>query len=88
MKNYKFYIDQKITTWERIRFRMEAKSEEEAIEKAKEVLKDGNECPENGEYEILYEANKNMTIEENEGNATRELYNEYRQEIANNTEIS
>ncbi len=86
METFKFYIDQKITTWQRVRFTIEAESENEATEKAKEFLKDPDECPEESEYEIMHEANRDMSVEENIGNATRELYNNKGQEIANNIE--
>ncbi|MHB8261076.1 MAG: hypothetical protein ACYDCN_13410 [Bacteroidia bacterium] len=86
MEDFRFYIDQKITTWQRVRFTIKAETENEATEKATEFLKDPDECPENGECEIIHEANQDMSVEENEGNATRELYNEKGQEIANNTE--
>lgn len=86
METFKFYIDQKITTWQRVRFTIEAELENEAVEKAKEVLKDANECPEESEYEIIHEANRDMSFEENIGNATRELYNNKGHEIANNKE--
>jgi vacuolar-type H+-ATPase subunit H len=86
MQDFRFYIDQKITTWQRVRFTIQATTEEEATEKAKEFLKEPDECPEESQYEIIHEANQDMSVEENEGNATRELYNENGQEIANNTE--
>ena len=86
MQDFRFYIDQKITTWQRVRFTIHATTEEEATEKAKEFLKEPDECPEESQYEIIHEANQDMSVEENEGNATRELYNENGQEIANNTE--
>ena len=35
METFKFYIDQKITTWERTHFNIEANSKKEAVEKAR-----------------------------------------------------
>lgn len=86
METFRFYIDQKITTWERTHFGIKAETNKEAVEKAKEFLKDADECPDDNWLETVFEASADMTIEENEGNATRELYNENGQEIANNTE--
>ena len=86
MNDFRFYIDQKITTWQRVRFTINAKTQEEATEKAEKFLKDPDECPEESEYEIVHETNQDMSLEENEGNATRELFNENGNEIANNAE--
>jgi hypothetical protein len=86
MKNFKFYVDQKITTWERTHFGIEADTKKEAVEKAKEFLKDANECPDDNWLEIVHEASANMEVEDNGGCATRELFSDDGQEIANNAE--
>ncbi len=84
MKTYKYFLDNKITIWERTHFSIEAKTKKEALAKAKEFLKDENECPEDIWVETLYESSERMSVEENEGNATRELFDEKGNEIANN----
>jgi len=85
MKTFKFYIDQKITTWERIHFGIEAKNKKEAVSKAKEILKDAKEYPNATRFEVLHDTSTEMDIEENEGCATRELFLDDI-EIANNAE--
>ncbi len=86
MKKFRFYVDQRIKTWERTRFAIEAEDKKEAVKKAIEFLKDSNECLDNVEVEILYETSTEMDVEENRGAATRELFSEDGQEISNNTE--
>jgi len=86
METFNYFINQKITTWQRVKFTIQAETEDEANKKAKEVLADQNECPDNGEYEIIHESNTDMDIEENGGCATRELYSSAGKEIANNAE--
>jgi hypothetical protein len=84
MKTYQFYIDQKITTWERTHFGIQANSREEAVEKAKRFLKDADECPSDNWLETLHDTSSDMEVEQNEGCATRELFSDDGQEIANN----
>jgi hypothetical protein len=86
MKQFGFYIDQKIITWERIRFSVEAGTKKDAIEKASVFLHNPSEFPDDGQCEILHDAGHDMDIEENEGCATRELFYEDGKEIANNAE--
>jgi hypothetical protein len=86
METFHYFINQKITTWQRVKFSIQAETEDEANKKAKEVLADSNECPDNSEYEIIYEASEDMEIEENGGCATRELFSDDGTEIANNAE--
>ena len=73
MKNYRFYIDTKSTIWTRSYRQVEAESEEEAKKIAKGIFKDDNgEC----EYEIetLYDTQESISVVENMGFATEELY--------------
>jgi hypothetical protein len=86
METFHYFINQKITTWQRVKFTIQAETEDEANKKAKEVLADQNECPDNGEYEIIYESNTDMDVLENGGEATRELFSSNGKEIANNAE--
>jgi hypothetical protein len=71
---YNFYLDEKVTTWMRTNFEIEADSQEEADEKAKQFQKDGN-CDELG-WEEIPDTKERMTPEENEEYTTQELYNE------------
>lgn len=73
MANYRFYIDTKSSIWTRSYRQVEASSEEEAKRLAKEIFKgdDGD-----GEYEVetLYDTQESISVEENMGFATEELY--------------
>ncbi len=83
MKTYKFYSDEKITTWERTHLSIKAKSQKEATKMAKEFFAN-NEVPEDNYIEHLFEVNEPMTVEENQGNATKELYKDNGQQITDN----
>lgn len=68
MKSYGLFIDKKYTLWTRTHAIIEADSLEEAVEKCK-----------NGDYdyswsEDLYGTAEVMTLEENGGEATVEIY--------------
>ena len=41
MENFYFYLDQKVTTWMRTNFEVEAESFEEAVKKANEMYESG-----------------------------------------------
>jgi len=72
MKKYSFYIDTKVTVWERSHRTIEAESEEEAMKMAKDIFKDDggqNEL----EVETLYDTQESMSVSENGGFATCEL---------------
>lgn len=72
MAKYSFYIDTKVTVWERSHRSIEANSEEEAKEIAKSIFKDDwgqNEI----ESETLYDTQESMSVEENNGYSTVEL---------------
>lgn len=75
MKNFNFYQDVKMTVWERQYFTIEAENLEEAKEKAAEFA-DTDVSNSELEYssEILLDTEELMTPEENNGNATIELY--------------
>lgn len=69
MKSYHLFIDRKSTIWIRDYVTIEANTLEEAIEKCK-----------NGEYgdyntEILYGTEEELTPDDNDGQATVEIYN-------------
>lgn len=72
MEQFEFAIDTKVTVWTRTKFSIEAESEEEAIEKAKEIF-DGIDDPPYTEHETLYETEEEVPVEENEGQSTKEL---------------
>ena len=72
MKKYSFYIDNKVTVWERSHRTIEAESEEEAMKMAKDIFKDDWGQSE-VEMETLYDTQESMSVEENGGFATSEL---------------
>jgi hypothetical protein len=68
---FDFYIDEKVTTWMRTRFYVEAHTREEAIEIAK---KSYEELCEVEEWEDIPDCIERMSVEENDGCSTVEMY--------------
>lgn len=82
-KTIKFYLDQKVTVWNRTSFEITAETEEEAREIAKQFINRGgeNEVAETDdervdfiETETLYDTEEPMSVEENGNQPTLELY--------------
>lgn len=82
-KKFNFYLDQKVTVWERTSFEITAETEDEAKEIAKKFLNtvgtnDVADCDDDAvefiETETLYETEDDMSVEDNGGMATMELY--------------
>ena len=75
MKEYRYYIDKKQTIWEREHYEIKAKNQKEADKIAKDIF---NENPtdfiEPEEYETLYDTSEEMSVEDNAGFATKELF--------------
>jgi hypothetical protein len=75
MRSYKYYIDKKQTIWEREYYNIEAKNQGEANRIARDIF---NENPsdfiEPYEYETLYDTSEEMSLEDNNGFATKELF--------------
>lgn len=82
MENFQFFFDQKVTTWYRTHFDIEANSIEEAREKATELVKSGM-TTEMG-WESVDETIELMSPEENDGQSTEELYDQENQLVYNN----
>ncbi len=79
MAQYDFYQDQKYTIWERIHFTIEARSEEEAAAKATSAIRSDiyfteEESVRVVDTEILFDTVEEISIEDNAGNATKEIY--------------
>ena len=68
---FDFFLDQKITTWMRTRFYIEATSREEAIEKAK---KDYEKLCEMRIWEEIPDVQETMSVRDNGGFSTEEIY--------------
>jgi hypothetical protein len=86
MKTFNFYLDTKITTWMRTDFEIEAKSLEEAKQKAIEFhLAEGTS-------EISWEQNLDcqeiLSVQENGGQSTEELFLDTGEEIWNNSKTN
>lgn len=72
-EEFLFYMDQKHTVWLRTWFSVDAKSQEEANEKVREMY-DNDEIE--GDTEYLYETLEEMSLEENDDMSTVEIYTE------------
>jgi hypothetical protein len=71
METFDFFLDQKITTWMRTRFCIEATSREEAWEKAK---KDYEKLCEKEIWEEIPDVQETMSVRDNGGFSTEEIY--------------
>jgi hypothetical protein len=74
MKTFDFYLDTKVTNWYRTSFEIEANSLEEARQKAIEFVKDDEHS--SISWEQVDETIEVMSVEENGGEPTEELYTE------------
>lgn len=74
MANFHFYLDEKVTTWMRTNFSVEAESLEDARQKAVDMMLSG----ETREYswEQIPETIEQMNPEDNGGLSTKEIYDE------------
>ena len=85
MKEFEFYQDVKCTIWCRSYFTIEAESKEEALKKAQKFFNDDiNETDEShlvDDYEWMTDTAENMTLEQNYGFNTIEVYDKETHEI-------
>ena len=72
MKTFNFYLDQKVTTWYRTNFEVEAETLEEAEKKAIQLYEKGE--LDDISWEQIDGTNELMTIDENGGDTTAEIY--------------
>lgn len=72
MEKFQFFFDQKVTTWNRTHFEVEADSYKEAKKKAIDIVTSGEVCEYS--WETIFETTKLMSKEENRGKPTEELY--------------
>jgi hypothetical protein len=73
MATFDFYTDKKVTMWERVNFEIEADTYNQAVQKAIEFSKN-DDFPTNSEYETLYDTSEPLSVNQNEGNPTIELF--------------
>lgn len=76
---YNINIEEKITIWARNKLSIEAKTEEEAVQKAVEMVKngdldDGFDDDVLDEYEMMYDTSERLDPKENNGEATIEIW--------------
>jgi hypothetical protein len=74
MEQFEFYVDQKVTTWMRTKFTIEAESRDIARQKAVDFVKEGNtsELP----WDEIMDTKEVMSLEENGGMSTEEIFEE------------
>lgn len=72
MPTFRFYKDKKMTIWDRSYFEIEADSLEEATKEAIEYASSEDYAPDN--IESMEDTMDEMTVEENHGDPTEELY--------------
>ena len=90
MKTFTFYQDIKVQAWARTAFEVEAKNEEEAKKIAtkfiKENIRDTDEYEDQElETEYLFDTEKEMTPEQNNGYSTIEILDDKKNTIARNS---
>ena len=76
---YNINIDEKLTIWARNKLTIEAETEEEAIQKAVEMVKngdldDGFDDDVLDDYEMMYDTSERLDPKENNGEATIEIW--------------
>lgn len=78
---YNINIDEKFTIWARNKLKIEAETEEEAVQKAVEMVKNGDldygfDDDVLYEYEMMYETSERLDPKENNGEATIEIWSD------------
>lgn len=76
---YNINIDEKLIIWARNKLTIEAETEEEAVKKAVEMVKngdldDGFDDDVLDEYEMMYDTSERLDPKENNGEATIEIW--------------
>jgi hypothetical protein len=73
-QEFDFYIDEKITIWNRFKFSVEAENLDEAKEKAKFMTMNEREDIDFDDSLLLYDTMEVIEPEDNDGNSTLELF--------------
>lgn len=90
MEAFNFYQDRKVTCWERTHFEVNAGSYEEAVALVKSWQGEDVLCFEDNEKiiitdgETLFETSESLSIEDNDGQPTIEVFGECGEDIINN----
>ena len=91
METFSFYQDRKVTCWERTRFDIIAENYEEAVALVKSWQGEDVLCFEDNEKiiitdgETLYDTSESLSVEENGGKPTIEVFADNGEDIINNT---
>ncbi len=90
MEKFHFYQDTKVITWERDHFTVKAKSYEEAVSIIRSwACRDVTSITDNrltlGDSESLPEYSEPVSLNDNDGYATREIFNDNDDSIINNS---
>lgn len=83
MGTFNFNLDTKVTTWMRTPFEIEADTLEEAKQKAIEFHKQGNTSSIG--WDDIMDTQEQMSVDENDGQPTEELFDEEGNVIWENT---
>jgi hypothetical protein len=85
-KTFDFYVDQKVTTWYRTHFEIEAESLAEAKKKALEFYEQGNtsDLP----WEQYDGTTELMSVEENDGASVTEIYTDMGEMVYHDGDIN
>ena len=86
METFDFYLDTKITTWMRTKFEIEAKTLEEAKVKAIEFHKQSNTSSIG--WDEIMDTQEIMSVGDNGGEPTEELFDETGNPIWDNTKTN
>lgn len=81
METFNFYRDQKCSVWQRAKFKVEAETYEDAVNKVLEMEESENFDEFDPVYELLVETICDLTPDVNEGKTTTEIYSTDTNEI-------
>ena len=90
MEAFRFYQDRKVTCWERTHFEVTAENYEEAVALVKSWQGEDVLCFEDNEKviitdgETLYDTSESLSVEENGGKPTIEVFADNGKDIINN----
>jgi hypothetical protein len=74
MEEFDFYLDQKHTIWYRNKFTIEANTLEEAKAKVVEICETNSSELPSDDWDLLHETVEALSVGDNGGEATEELY--------------
>ena len=86
METFDFYIDTKVTTWMRTKFEIKSDSEEESKQLAIEFIQKGYDS--DISWDEVMDTQEIMSVEENDNQPTKELFNQSGNCIWDNTKTN